>query len=73
MNAVSFNDALLETAKYTGVSNNLFSKAIKGFAKDDIVEMIMLFNHFASNMNNEITEVFKIEDLIFDSTRDKIY
>ena len=64
--AVSFKDAVLEMAKNTGNSSNMFCKCLTAYKDDEIDEIIELFNHFCSYDYDEISKVYIIDRKIFD-------
>ena len=47
-NTYSVKDAIINYAKYTGDSWDLFLKCIKNFDENDIKGLVELFNHFSS-------------------------
>ena len=65
-NAVSFKDAVLEMAKNTGNSSDMFCKCLTAYKDDEIDEIIELFNHFCSYDYDEISKVYVIDRKIFD-------
>ena len=64
--AVSFKDAILEMAKNTGNSSDMFCKCLTAYKDDEIDEIIELFNHFCSYYYDEISKVYIIDIKIFD-------
>ena len=64
--AVSFKDAVLEMAKNTGNSSDMFCKCLTAYKDDEIDEIIELFNHFCSYDYDEISKVYIIDRKIFD-------
>ena len=64
--AVSFKDAVLEMAKNTGNSSDMFCKCLTAYKDDEIDEIIELFNHFCSYDYDEISKVYVIDRKIFD-------
>lgn len=63
---VSFKDAVLEMAKNTGNSSDMFCKCLTTYKDDEIDEIIELFNHFCSYDYDEISKVYIIDRKIFD-------
>lgn len=68
--AVSFKDAVLEMAKNTGNSSDMFCKCLNAYKDDEIDGIIELFNHFCSYDYDEITKVYVIDRKIFDSNEE---
>lgn len=64
--AASFKDAVLEMAKNTGNSSNMFCKCLTAYKDNEIDEIIELFNHFCSYDYDEISKVYIIDKKIFD-------
>ena len=64
--AVSFKDAVLEMAKNTGNSSDMFCKCLTAYKDDEIDKIIELFNHFCSYDYDEISKVYVIDRKIFD-------
>ena len=64
--AVSFKDAVLEMAKNTGNSSDMFCKCLSAYKDDEIDGIIELFNHFCSYDYDEISKVYIIDRKIFD-------
>lgn len=64
-NAVSFKDAILEMAKNTGNSSDMFCKCLNAYKDDEIDGIIELFNHFC--YYDKISKVYVIDRKIFDS------
>ena len=64
--AVSFKDAVLEMAKNTGNSSDMFCKCLTAYKDDEIDGIIELFNHFCSYDYDEISKVYVIDRKIFD-------
>ena len=64
--AVSFKDAVLEMAKNTGNSSDMFCKCLGAYKYNEIDGIIELFNHFCSYDYDEITKVYVIDRKIFD-------
>ena len=62
--AVSFKDAVLEMAKNTGNSSDMFCKCLNAYKDDEIDEIIELFNHFC--YYDKISKVYIIDRKIFD-------
>lgn len=64
--AVSFKDAVLEMAKNTGNSSDMFCKCLNAYKNDEIDGIIELFNHFCSYDYDKISKVYIIDRKIFD-------
>lgn len=64
--AVSFKDTVLEMAKNTGNSSDMFCKCLTAYKDDEIDGIIELFNHFCSYDYDEISKVYVIDRKIFD-------
>ena len=64
--AVSFKDAVLEMAKNTGNSSDMFCKCLGAYKDDEIDGIIELFNHFCSYDYDEISKIYVIDRKIFD-------
>ena len=62
--AVSFKDAVLEMAKNTGNSSDMFCKCLTAYKDDEIDGIIELFNHFF--YYDKISKVYVIDRKIFD-------
>ena len=62
--AVSFKDAVLEMAKNTGNSSDMFCKCLDAYKDDEIDGIIELFNHFC--YYDKISKVYIIDRKIFD-------
>ena len=63
-NAVSFKYAVLEMAKNTGNSSDMFCKCLNAYKDDEIDGIIELFNHFC--YYDKIAKVYVIDKKIFD-------
>ena len=63
--AVSFKDAVLEMAKNTGNSSDMFCRCLTAYKDDEIDGIIELFNHFC--YYDKISKVYVIDRKIFDS------
>lgn len=63
-NAVSFKYAMLEMAKNTGNSSDMFCKCLNAYKDDEIDGIIELFNHFC--YYDKISKVYVIDRKIFD-------
>ena len=66
-NAVSFKDAILEMAKNTGNSSDMFCKCLGAYKDDEIDGIIELFNHFCSYDYDRISKIYIVDKKIFDS------
>lgn len=65
--AVSFKDAILEMAKNTGNSGDMFCKCLNAYKDDEIEGIIELFNHFCSYDYDRISKIYIVDKKIFDS------
>ena len=65
--AVSFKDAVLEMAKNTGNSSDMFCKCLTAYKDDEIDGIIELFNHFCSYDYDRISKIYIVDKKIFDS------
>ena len=68
-NAVSFKDAVLKMAEYTGNSSDMFCKCLNAYKDDEIDGIIELFNHFC--YYDKISKVYVIDRKIFDARMKK--
>ena len=66
--AVSFKDAVLEMAKNTGNSSDMFCKCLGAYKYNEIDGIIELFNHFC--YYDKISKVYVIDRKIFDSNEE---
>ena len=64
--AVSFKDAVLEMAKNTGNSSDMFCKCLNAYKDDEIDGIIELFNHFCYDYDR-ISKIYIVDKKIFDS------
>ena len=64
--AVSFKDAVLEMAKNTGNSSDMFCKCLTAYKDDEIDGIIELFNHFCSYDYDKISKIYIVDKKIFD-------
>ena len=64
--AVSFKDAILEMAKNTGNSSDMFCKCLTAYKDDEIDGIIELFNHFCYDYDR-ISKIYIVDKKIFDS------
>ena len=63
--AVSFKDAVLEMAKNTGNSSDMFCKCLNAYKDDEIDGIIELFNHFCYDYDR-ISRIYIVDKKIFD-------
>ena len=64
--AVFFKDAILEMAKNTGNSSDMFCKCLNAYKDDEIDGIIELFNHFCYDYDR-ISKIYIVDKKIFDS------
>ena len=63
---VSFKYAILEMAKNTGNSSDMFCKCLNAYKDDELDGIIELFNNFCSYDYDKISKVYVIDRKIFD-------
>ena len=64
--AISFEDAIWEMAKYTGVGDELLLKSLRGLKKDDTEGMIQLYNKFAYT---KVIKVYEVKRVVYDEKK----